>query len=148
MKQLSWICLSIIASYQYFTPKGTTVIIYKDVINCLAQRERDEAKLFITDPIKINSSFLNLCPPTDSARRCIQSRQSLSAFSQARCIGWREKWDPLPETTAWYSVHPPSFHKKVSVNLLTVDCFSYSSFINSFTGRIQTFRDLFHKAAD
>ena len=38
-------------------------------------------------------------------------------------------------------MHPPSFHKKVNINLLTIDCFSHSSFINSSTGRIQTFRD-------
>lgn len=51
------------ANYHYVTPKGT--VIHKHAINRLAQRERDEAKQFIIDPININSAYLNLCPQID-----------------------------------------------------------------------------------
>lgn len=40
MKKLGWICLAIIANYQYTTPKSTTVVAHKDVISCLAKEKR------------------------------------------------------------------------------------------------------------
>lgn len=112
MKQLSLIYLPIIANYQYVTLKGITVVTHKDVMKFLTQRERDKAKLFITDPTNINQR-VSFCvwQQTQSEHAFRADDLGVQSARQGTLAGGKNETTCLKPLPCIMCIHRPSTRK-------------------------------------